>query len=489
MRWWLVGLVTLSVSVAAWEPEVPKVWDDDALHGMELPIVGLGKPANHVSSEYYYRIPVTPIPKTYPVYAPDREPEGYLEWLKQQEPAEAIDFSKLRTKEEWIQAGQLVFDAPFRRSLRTARTAEEWRKFVDVGLYPRAAKDGTYPWVRYWVVEKGDVRAAYTECGSCHTRVLDGGTIVPGAQGNIEEARQKAYTRANGGEEGLVRWLKRNRMSHAAPWLKPNPAHLYDTLTIEQAVEIERSLRAGMAIRDGTTHLYPPKMLDLIGVEDREYLDATGLIRHRSIADLMRYATIVDGAEQYMDFDGFRPWGQLPEPSSLGRFSDEALYALALYIYSLEPPPNPNKPSPLSRHGEEVFHREGCAGCHTPPLYTNNMLTPVDGFVVPAGHDGTDDILHVNVGTDARLALRSRKGTGYYRVPSLKGVWYRGPFEHNGSVATLEDWFDPARLDDDYVPTAFVGYGIETRAVPGHEFGLALSAEDKKALIAFLKTL
>jgi hypothetical protein len=26
---------------------------------------------------------------------------------------------------------------------------------------------------------------------------------------------------------------------------------------------------------------------------------------------------------------------------------------------------------------------------------------------------------------------------------SAKGVWYRGPFEHNVSVATLEDWFDP----------------------------------------------
>ena len=62
-------------------------------------------------------------------------------------------------------------------------------------------------------------------------------------------------------------------------------------------------------------------------------------------------------------------------------------------------------------------------------------------------------------------------------------------FPHDGSCATLEDWFDPARLRDDYVPTGFKGYGIERRAVPGHEFGLRLSAEDKRALIAFLKTL
>ena len=83
----------------------------------------------------------------------------------------------------------------------------------------------------------------------------------------------------------------------------------------------------------------------------------------------------------------------------------------------------------------------------------------------------------------------TRRGTGYYKVPSLEGVWYRGPFEHNGSVATLEDWFDPLRLHDAYAPTGWKGDGVETRPVRGHEFGLQLSADDKQALIAFLKTL
>jgi hypothetical protein len=71
----------------------------------------------------------------------------------------------------------------------------------------------------------------------------------------------------------------------------------------------------------------------------------------------------------------------------------------------------------------------------------------------------------------------------------LKGVWYRGPFEHNGSVATLEDWFNPRRLRDDYVPTGFRGFGVMTKAVTGHWFGLDLSVKDRKALIAFLRTL
>ena len=136
-----------------------------------------------------------------------------------------------------------------------------------------------------------------------------------------------------------------------------------------------------------------------------------------------------------------------------------------------------------------MFRRQGCAGCHPPPLYTNNMLTPVNGFVVPREHKVRYEILSGSVGTDPRLALQTRKGTGYYRVPSLKGVWYRGPFEHNGSVATLEDWFDSRRLRDDYVPTGFKGYRVKTRAVKGHEFGLHLAADEKRALIAFLNTL
>jgi hypothetical protein len=124
-----------------------------------------------------------------------------------------------------------------------------------------------------------------------------------------------------------------------------------------------------------------------------------------------------------------------------------------------------------------------------PPLYTNNKLSPVSGFRVPDDHHKKFDILRRPVSTDPNLTLTTRRGTGYYKVPSLKGVWYRGPFEHNGSVATLEDWFDARRVRDDYVPTGWKGYGVRTRAVRGHEYGLDLSPEDKRALIAFLKTL
>ena len=136
-----------------------------------------------------------------------------------------------------------------------------------------------------------------------------------------------------------------------------------------------------------------------------------------------------------------------------------------------------------------MFEKERCAKCHEPPLYTNNRLVPVPGFDVPKEHRELYDIQRKKVGTDPTLSLTTRRGTGYYKVPSLRGVWYRGPFTHDGSIATLEDWFDPKRLEKDYVPTGWRGPDGGPRPIVGHEFGLDLSAEDKRALIAFLKTL
>ncbi|MFO0812282.1 MAG: hypothetical protein U0796_03635 [Gemmatales bacterium] len=144
----------------------------------------------------------------------------------------------------------------------------------------------------------------------------------------------------------------------------------------------------------------------------------------------------------------------------------------------------------LAQQGERIFKAEGCAQCHTPPLYTNNKLVAATGFDPPedAGDMGLD-VSKRRVETDPGLALKTRKGTGYYKIPTLRGVWYRGLYEHSGSVASLEDWFDPKRLRDDYVPSGWKGPGVKTRAVPGHKFGLDLSEEEKKALIAFLRTL
>ena len=234
-------------------------------------------------------------------------------------------------------------------------------------------------------------------------------------------------------------------------------------MSLDQMAEWHAAIPSGVIARHGSSPFYPTQVPDLIGVKDRKYLDHTGLQPHRSIADMMRYSALNQGADFLSSYGGFIPGARdfrtLPDASTRSRYSDEQLYALSLYLYSLKPPANPNKFDALARRGQQVFKRKAAPPCHTPPLYTNNKLTPVDGFNVPADHLKKYDILPLSVGTDPALALKTRRGTGYYKTPSLKGLWYRSPLEHNGSVATLEDWFDPRRLRDDYAPTRFRGAG------------------------------
>jgi hypothetical protein len=74
-------------------------------------------------------------------------------------------------------------------------------------------------------------------------------------------------------------------------------------------------------------------------------------------------------------------------------------------------------------------------------------------------------------------------------VPSLKGVWYRGHCLHDGSVASLEEMFDPDLLKETHVQGGWSPLGTKTWAIKGHEFGLNLTPGERAQLIAFLKTL
>jgi hypothetical protein len=270
------------------------------------------------------------------------------------------------------------------------------------------------------------------------------------------------------------------------PWLADDPNRLAQTMSLDSLIAAGEAIPPGVTARSNTSIFLPPQIPDLIGIEERRYLDHTGLVRHRSVGDLMRYCSLVQDLSARDRYDNSQP--QRAEDGHGERYSDEQLYALALYLYSLPPPQNPNRFDATAARGKAIFEHAGCASCHTPPFYTNNKLIPVDGFDPPAGHEQFD-VMEARIGTDPRYSLETHKGTGYYKVPSLKGVWYRGPLEHNGSVARLEDWFDSARLRDDYIPTGFKGYDGRTRSVKGHRYGLDLSLEEKKALITFLKTL
>lgn len=502
MKQWAVVLVSavcamaLASSIESRQPtvaqDVPRVWDDAEMASVELPLAAR-IPVHHLSSDYYYRIPTRPNLKTFPIYGPDKEPPDYWQWLLQQEPQPAFDPDAMRTDADWIKAGELVFEAPnefipFDHPFTDVRNPK-WYEYTGI----RLDKNGQLPFYRYVIRKKGVVEVNLDSCAECHTRVMPDGSVVKGAQGNVPFGRIWAYRLANDPTIAPTRpALAASEVFFGAPWIRPSPIEPLSQKTIADFVEHVATIPEGVNPRQGTSAMYPAQIPDLIGVRDRLYLDHTGLQRHRSIADLMRYDAINNFINEITDYDGFRPAtrsDRLPDAARLGRQSDLELYALARFIYSLTPPPNPNRFDDLAAQGKAIFERERCGGCHTPPLYTNNMLTPAVGFTIPDEDRQKYRILDVTVGTDPFLAMKTRRGTGYYKVPSLKGVWYRGPLEHNGSVATLEDWFDERRLRDDYVPSGYRGYGTTTRRIRGHEFGLRLPPADKRALIAFLRTL
>jgi hypothetical protein len=440
-------------------------------------------------SSLYYQVPVPSIYKSYPIYHPGKEPRGYMDWLRQQEPQIVFDPSKFHSQADWEAAGKLVFQDPYPASISIEKFRDpRWYADLNIPL----SSEGIVPGWRYLILKRGEVKAGAAGCAACHSRVMPDGSLMNGPQTNVPIERDFTWDI----RRRRVLSEARDRLAYPAALLFPswkNTAPLADGvggMDVDQIARLHEAIPPGVNTRIGVSVFAPPKVADLIGVKDRKYLDLIARVRHRNVGDIMRYSALIGfGTVAFFADRPDVPLTMMPRPSTLERFSDEQLYALALYLYSLQPPRNPNQFDSLAARGQSVFKREGCEVCHTPPLYTNNKLTLAGDFEPPKSHLTKYDILPIRVGTDPRAATQPMRGTGYYKVPSLKGVWYRGPFEHNGSVATLEDWFDPARLRDDYVPTGFKGYGVTTRAVKGHEFGLKLSSEDKVALIKFLKTL
>ena len=448
----------------------PKVWDEAALVDWATPIAGLHVRPTNMSARDYYSMAVENL-RTYPVYFPGREPSGYWEMLQRVGPKPLIEPERLTTEADWIKAGQRVFDEADHLHLRSLDSnliaaARSPESFKNADPLP----DGTVPSMR-WVPTKRGVALGFSNCSNCHVLPLSDGTQIPGApefgtgaenqdrsRGPARTLRLQVYA-ANGviglGDAPFVTGDEppgaRRYEAFGVPWRADDINLRLKTLTDDEDRELTAAFRrsGGLARWNGSLY-YPAKFPDLIGIKDRKYLDHTATHLHRGIGDLMRYAALVSFADS-VDFGSYHVLSPGTKRVQ-ARLSDEALYALALYIYSLEPPPNPNPRNDNAAAGQRIFTREGCARCHTPPLYTNNKLTPAQGFSPPKDVPATLDILPISVGTDPELALATRKGTGYYKVPSLKGLWYRGHYLHDGSVATLEEMFDPDRLKETHQP-------------------------------------
>lgn len=468
-------------SQAAFRPNIPRAWDDKAVEGLEVPLAQRDRSPRYMSAVEYYKLKVRPIYRSYPVYVKGREPAGYRESLKQKDPEIIFDSSKLHTKADWIAAGKIVFESDTKYFPAQPEPPAE-------GDVPAPVlKDGTALGARYYIRKKGMLEEGTNSCAGCHTRLMADGSLLEGAQGSVGTPKSAPLAVEHLTADQFRRGLNNSWISYGTPWAMSR-SQFEAYYTKEEVVRELAAGHPGVLARQGTSFSHPVHIPSLIGVQYRKYLDATGLVRQRSIGDLMRYAILNEGMDTLAHFGDFQP---SPHATSFSgeegtRYSDAELYALALYIYSLKPPPNPNKFDALAARGKQVFERERCSMCHTPPLYTNNKLTPALGFKVPDDLRKTDNILDFSVGTDPYLALKTRRGTGFYKVPSLQGVWFRNAFGHTGQAETLEEWFDPARLKPDYVPK---GFHLGPGPIQGHPFGLDLNAEDKKALIAFLKTL
>lgn len=476
----------------------PRIWTDEALKTWALPIAGVNASPNFYSEAEFYAAPVDEL-RTYPVYVKGREPKDYRRWMTKQGPKPLVEIGKNRTEAEWIAAGLEVFDG---MDLAENRTTDP-RSFAWIddpkmsgGAPLPVTKEGIIVGPRWVVDHDGALKVTLDECSACHSRILSDGTLIRGAQGNLPLGSlligQFSFEHGAEVKKREGRALPPAESSYAAygvPWLHDDVNARLKSMTEEEIGKVDGPPVTGTFVRVNASPWFTTKMADLIGVPERTYLDATATHRNRGPEDIARYGILVTDA----DDGSVGPHRLVPDRvrKLATRHSDDAMYALGKYIYSLKPPANPNRPGEETARGQQVFARSGCASCHTPPLYTNNKLVPVDGFK-PFAHPNAPPasaVMNVKLGLDPGLALRTRKGTGYYKVPSLKGVWYRGPFEHSGSIATLEEWFDPARLRPDYAPKGWNPPDVITRAVPGHPFGLNLTAEDKRALIAFLRTL
>ena len=498
MKWEVLSAVLLTSGVVfAVTNGIPPAWSDADLAGYRVPLAGLGKAPVLVSEHDYYALPEANL-KTYVVYTPDKEPPGYIQWLKQQDPQPLVDVNKLKTQADWLAAGREVF---YGRELPRFSGSEDNLQLIRnpqvLAAYRlQTTQDGVLLGLRYVVREKGKVELGTDTCAMCHVQVRDG-KLIEGLPNNttpfgplMGDLTRRYETISP--ELLEVRRRRHMREDYRVPYLKDDPNLAAADLPAEQIAELYERVPLGVYPRTNTSLLYPVKIANLIGIKDLKYFDRTGTARQRDITDLMRYvasiADVTDALTAYGDGPDARlKLANMGLASGIHRTPDPLLYALAMYVYSLKPPENPNPFDAQARIGQQVFERN-CARCHTPPLYTSNKLTLAAGFEPSPQEWQQLDILNVSVGTDPGLALKTRKGTGFYRVPSLRMIWTNAAFLHDGSLGSLEEMFNPDRLQPDFRSSNW-SKNTPSHAVKGHPFGLDLSAQNRADLIKFLKTL
>jgi mono/diheme cytochrome c family protein len=217
--------------------------------------------------------------------------------------------------------------------------------------------------------------------------------------------------------------------------------------------------------------------------------------------------------------------GMLTMPDSAeARKIDAHLTDLIAWIRNIEPPKYPYPiDSELAAAGKMIFEKN-CYKCHG--AYGDSVSYP--NLLVSLEKVGTDPLLSQAYKTHPEYHTwynNSWYGQGLHKgqllpndgyvAPPLDGIWATAPYLHNASVPTLEDllnspqrpvfWkrifenteanYDQSKVgwkysvetskrDVDTYDTTLPGYGNG-----GHKFGDKLTAEERKAVVEYLKTL
>lgn len=140
--------------------------------------------------------------------------------------------------------------------------------------------------------------------------------------------------------------------------------------------------------------------------------------------------------------------------------------------------------SELEKLGRDLFHGEiaKCSSCHG-----GGNLSALDGPNDPYGSGGSisQDLRGAtNIGLDL-VYKDNGLGNGKFKIPSLRNIEITGPYMHDGRFNTLEEVVD--HYTNGIKPHKDLD--IKFTDGKGHVKPLNLTSLEKKAIVAFLKTL
>ncbi len=345
-------------------------------------------------------------------------------------PAERLwDGTRPTTQAAWVALGRRVFfEFPLRPEFAVEHVLTPWSPTAELpadaavqaaALGLERTPAGDVPGLVVFDDVDGKPRVGIT-CAICHTAVRDGVVVAGAARRGLDLGKLRlAYYRDTGTtvDPDLTR-----RMATWGPG------------------------RADVTEDDDED---PVAIPDLWGLRDQSFLTHAGTIRHIGPA-----ALAIRQETQLLHASGLRV-----------RPPRELAWALAMYLYSIEPPPaRPVTNAAVVARGAELFEVH-CRLCHG------------------SASGGGDPVAAELVGTDPSLAHGKARGTGRYRVTSLVRVADAAPYLHDGSVPTLA-----LLLSSDRLEPGFTGGVRGPGPIRGHLYGIDLRVPDRDALIRYLES-